>query len=31
LVGVFFGSVMTIALSSYFNGIGKTRITLVAG
>ena len=29
----FFGGVMTfnIALSSYFNGIGKTRITLVAG
>lgn len=29
----FFGSVMTfnISLSSYFNGIGKTRITLVAG
>lgn len=29
----YFGSVMTfnIALSSYFNGIGKTRITLVAG
>lgn len=29
----FFGGVMTfnVALSSYFNGIGKTRITLVAG
>lgn len=29
----FFGAVMTLnmALSSYFNGIGRTRITLVAG